>query len=202
MWSIEAYQSELGEKAIKIVIEQWYALKLRKVPQVKGLKTPDYEILTLGGKVIAMGEVKSCVDANVPVFDPVASHEEVAQNSTRRDRNHRSKLEKHHGKAISQLANHRGLPTIVIFVSFDMTDGMDMAMVLQEHQTLYPSAPMADLYLLVKIHQSVMPSDTFEITNTAQLMHTTKLGEDFGHQYLSLSEAWQNGGTLPATFNI
>jgi hypothetical protein len=61
---------------------------------------------------------------------------------------------------------------------------------------------MADLYLLIKIHQNIIPSDTFSVKYTAQLMHTTKVGEDFGHEYLSLGEAWQNGGILPATFHV
>ena len=185
MWNIEQYQGELGEKAIKVILERWYAISLRKLPKIKGIKTPDYAFADSAGNVIAIGEVKSCVDANIPVYDPNASQENIAEASKKRDRNHRSKLENHHGKAISQLAQYTDLPTLIIFASFDMTDGMDMAMVLQSYQELYPSAPMADLYLLIRIHQSVIPSDIFEITHTAQLMHTTKMGDEFGHQYLS-----------------
>lgn len=199
---LEKYQSELGEKAIKIVLESWYALTLRKVPRAKGVKTPDYEILNKAKEVIAIGEVKSLVDANVPTYNPATSYEDDVEISKKRDKNHRSKLQTHHGKAMSQLANRRDLPTLVIFTSFDMTDDIDMDMVLQDYQTLYPSAPMADLYLLIRIHQGVIPSDTFEIRYTAQLRHSTKLGDDFGHRYLSLGEAWKSGGVLPATFHI
>jgi hypothetical protein len=202
MEKLEQYQSELGEKAIKIVLERWYALTLKKVSEVKDTRTPDYEVLNSAGEVIAICEVKSCVDANVPTYNSETSYEELAAISKKRDRNHRSKLERHHGKAMSQLVNHQGLPTLVVFVSFDMTDGMDMAMFLQDYEELYSSVEMADLYLLIRIHQDIIPSDTFSVKYTAQLMHTTKAGEDFGHQYLSLGEAWKNGGILPATFSV
>ena len=202
MENLEKYQSELGEKAIKIVLESWYALTLRKMPETKGIKTPDYEILNGVGEVIAIGEVKSLVDANVPTFNPATSYKELTEISKNRDKNHRSKLQRHHGKAMSQLSNHCDLPTLIIFASFDMTDDIDMDIVLQEHQVLYPSAAMADLYLLIRIHQSVIPSDTFEIRYTAQLRHSTKLGDEFGHRYFSLNEAWRNDGALPATFRV
>jgi hypothetical protein len=42
MGNLEKYQSELGEKATKILLESWYALTLRKVPEVKGTRTPDF----------------------------------------------------------------------------------------------------------------------------------------------------------------
>ncbi len=59
MEKLEQYQSELGEKAIKIVLERWYALTLKKVLEVKDTRTPDYEVLNSAGEVIAICEVKS-----------------------------------------------------------------------------------------------------------------------------------------------
>ena len=165
------------------------------------MRTPDYEVLNRAGGVIAICEVKSCVDANVPNYNPKSSYEELAEISKKRDRSHRSKLERHHGKAMSQLINHKSLPTLIVFVSFDMTDEIDMAIFLQNYEKLYSATEMADLYLLIKIHQDIIPSDIFSVKYMAQLMHTTKVGEDFGYRYLSLEEAWQNGGVLPATFH-
>jgi hypothetical protein len=202
MEKIEKYQSELGEKAIKIVLERWYALKLKKVSEQKNLKTPDYEITDAAGVVVAACEVKSCVDANVPVYNPDVSIEELSEISKKRDRNHRSKLQRHHAKAISQLKAYRTLPTLIIFVSFDMTDHIDMDIILQEYELLHPLAPMADLYLLLKIYQHVIPSDQFVIEDTPQLRYSTELGESLGRKYLSLEEALRNNGMLPATFRL
>lgn len=202
MREIEIYQSELGEKALKIVLEHWYALKLEQVPKIKNRETPDYKIIDGAGDIIAVCEVKSCVDANVQTYNPTMSREELAEVSKKKDRNHRSKLQRHHSKAMAQLVGYHTLPTLVVFVSFDMTDHIDMDIFLQDHQTLYPSAAMADLYLLLKIHQDIIPSDKFEIRYMIQLRHSTKLGENFGHRHLSLEEALHNGGFLPATFEL
>ena len=122
--------------------------------------------------------------------------------SISRDRNHRSKLRKHHSKAISQLAGYSDLPTMVIFVSFDMTDYIDMGQVLQEHHDLFPEHPMADCYMLIKIHQNISPSKEFDVRETVKIMHNTEKGKDFAEKYLSLSEALQKAGTLPMTFKI
>jgi len=200
MDDIEKYQSQLGENAIKIIIERWFALTLRKVPERKGVRTPDYEIFDAKGELIAICEVKSCVDANVPTYDPGQSYEELSEISRKKDRNHRSKVEAHHRKAISQIANHRNLPTLMAFMSFDMTDYIDLANVLEDSLTVFPDDPLADLYLLIKVHQDVVPSDVFTITTTPQLLYSNERGELFGHQYLSLEEALRNGGLLPATF--
>ncbi len=203
MENIDEYQSELGERATKIVFESFYNLRLRKVPKKKGQRTPDYEIIDEDGNTVAVSEVKSFVDIIGPT-DPKKKidYEKFAEISKARDRNHRSKLRKQHGKALSQLAGYTNIPTLVIFVSFDMTDYIDMAQVLQEHKDLYPDSKMADAYILMKVHQGIIPSNTFDIKEMIRLMHNNEIGENFGHEYLSLNEAWRRSGALPITFRL
>jgi len=203
MDNLEIYQSELGEKAAKLILEHLYDLTLRKIPKVKGKETPDYEILNSAGNIVAVAEVKTCVDTIRPhENDPSLTSEELARISKGRDRNHRSKLRKHHGKALSQLKGFGDLTTIVIFISLDMTDHIDMDMVLQEHQDLYPETVLADLYLLAKIHQGIIGSNTFDITQTAQLRSSNEKGNEFGKKNMSLSESLRKGGVLPISFSL
>jgi hypothetical protein len=201
MDSLEFYQSELGEKAAKLLLEHLYSLQLQKIPKIKGKETPDYEILSMKGEVVAVAEVKTCVDTIHPHDnDPSLTPEELSEISKKRDRNHRSKLRKHHDKALSQLRGRGDLPTMVIFISFDMTDHIDMDMVLQEHTELYPETALADLYLLIKIHQEIVRSDNFEVNQTAQLRHSNDKGRAFGENKMSLNEALSKGGVLPIRF--
>lgn len=202
-FKIDQYQSELGEIAVKKVFESFYNIKLRKVSSKSGSKIPDFEILNPKGEIIAVCEVKSLVD----VLEPLDLNEEIdlealSEKSQKRDRNHRSKLREHHAKALSQLTGYPNIPKLIVFVSFDMTDHIDMLQVLQEFMELYPNSPMADLYTIMKVHQSIVPSDNFEIKYTIDRRYTTESGKNFGDNFLSVEEALERVGKLPVTFSI
>ncbi|MDO8515651.1 MAG: hypothetical protein Q7S28_00175 [bacterium] len=200
MKQLETLQSELGEKVPKIVLGKFYNLTLVKIPLAKNRKTPDYKIFN-NTELIAISEVKSCVSIIGPAdINLETSYEEIAEISKKRDKNHRSKLGKHHDKALSQLPNDQNLPTVIIFVSFDMTDYIDMGMMLQDHKETYPSASMADVYVLIKIHQGIIPSNNFEIKETIRVMYNTEAGRYFSEKYFPLIPALQNAGTLPLVF--
>src|SRR5579871_6847471 len=104
MEKLEEYQSDLGERATRIIIKKLFNFELRKVPQKKNQRTPDYEIIDNDKNIVAICEVKSSVDS--PGLDNSGkslSLEEFNVISQKRDRNHRSKLNKHNNKAMSQL---------------------------------------------------------------------------------------------------
>lgn len=201
-FTVEQYQSELGEKAAKIVLEKMHGFRMEKVPEKKGKKSYDYIIKDHSRGVIAVCEVKSLVDTTRPIdFATDLSSEKEAELSKARDRNHRSKLMRHHDKAVSQL-DGSGVPTLVIFVSFDMTDYIDMGQVLQDYKELYPASPMADFYFLMKIYQGIIPSNTFDIKYTPMILWNTNVGRECAEKYFSLITAVKNAGMLPITFKI
>lgn len=199
MKKLEEYQSLLGERAAKIVLENLYNLRLDKIPKKKGQKTPDYELIDSQKNIaIAVCEVKSTVDVINPTdAGKTLNHESLSTISKARDRNHRGKLMQHHGKAISQFVEYPNAPTVVIFVSFDMTDPVDMARVLQEYKDLYSGSKMADTYILMKVDQPIIPANSFDLKEM-QLRHISETGKEFGQKYLSSSE----GRLLPITFRL
>jgi hypothetical protein len=205
MGNIEIYQSDLGEKAVKIFIKRCWELELEKITKKKDQKTPDFEIKDSNENIIAIGEVKSCVDSSTAQsFKSMLniSQDDLYEISKKADKNHRSKLEKHNNKAISQLVNYSNFISIIFFVSFDMTDYIDMDIMLQEQKKLYPFSPIADIYVLFKVHQSIIPSEIFEIKETPQFRYDNKKGKDFLDKYLSLQQALKNNAILPLTLKI
>jgi len=202
----EEYKSDLGEKAPKIVFEDFYNIKFKKISRKKNQKTPDYEITDLNENIIAYCEVKSLLDTlHSKDFSMQMSQEAILENSIKREVSYLSKLRNHHGKAILQLSNNHNLPTLIVFSSFNMTDHIDMDKMLQEHKNLYPQCPMADAYALMKIHQSVVPSNTFEIKYTIATRWNTDLGKYFLDKYLPPINTFQDLqkiGKLPKSFNI
>lgn len=198
MSKIEIYQSKLGEEAVKLFIERCWNLELKKIPERKGKKTPDYEIKDNEGNIIAICEVKSCTDSSV--VD--SGNSKIFELSQKAERSHTSKLEKHNSKAMSQLVNYSNFPIIIIFVSFDMTDSIDMSNMLQQHKSLYPNSKIADVYLLFKVHQNLIPSSTFEINQTPMFKYDNSHGKDFLDKYFSLEKALENKAILPLIFNI
>ncbi len=81
-----------------------------------------------------------------------------------------------------------------------MTDYVDMGQVLQEFQEIYPNLQTADLYILMKVYQSIIPSSKFVIKESIWHMYTNEIGKQFVNNFLSLSEALSRGGILPKTF--
>lgn len=198
----EEYQSRVGESATRIVLGKIGNLRLVKIPEKKGQRTPDYEIQDSNGEVVAFCEVKSLVDSITEDSRADISYEELAELSKKRDKNHRSKLKRHLASATSQLEGYTHLPTFVAFVSFDMTDYIDMGQVLEEHKELFPDAPIPDSFILMKVHQSISPSDTFDITETIRILHNSDRGKEFGEKHLVSPEAIGRVGLLPLTFKL
>jgi hypothetical protein len=203
MEKLVKYQNDLGEKASEILFENAYNLKLKKIPRKKNYKTPDYEIKDSNGKIIAICEIKSCIDSSTAEsVDFEISGDDLLEISKHRERNYKSKLERHHNKAMSQLSSYPDIPILIIFVSFDMTDYIDMHRMLQEDKELYPMSQMADAYLIMKVHQGLIPSDVFEIKDVIRMAYSNKRGEVFLNNYLPQSKILKNVGTLPLTFKI
>ncbi len=204
--SIEEYQSTLGELVPKKVFETLFRLNLEKIAENSGQSTPDYSVIDESGNIIAICEVKSLVQTSSQTDSSLGTSlkelERSAELSKKRDKNHRDKVRRHHPTAMSQLLPHSNLPTILIFVSFDMTDHIDMLQVLGEHKELHPDAFMADLYILVKVHQNILPSNEFEVKETINTAFNTECGEAFSKKYLSTEISLQNAGALPLTFKI
>lgn len=199
----EKYQSDLGQEGVKIVLETLFCLKMSKIQERKDKKTPDYEILDENGNTIGYCEVKSFTNiGELSNPEEGLNLEKFTEISIKRDKNHRSKISKHNGKAMQQLAFNSSLPNIVIFVSFDMTDHIDMDNVFQFQKEIYPNNSLADVYVMMKVHQSIMPSDTFEIKQAIQFRYSTQLGKDFVDTHLSPAEALLRSGTLPLIFKL
>lgn len=196
------YQSRIGEAATRIVLGKIGNLQLVKIPEKKGQRTPDYEIRDANGEAVAYCEVKSLVDSITDDSRADISYEELAELSKKRDKNHRSKLKRHLGSAIAQLKGYNHLPTFVAFVSFDMTDYIDMGQVLEEHKELHPDDTIPDSFILMKVHQSISPSETFDITETIRILHNSDKGKEFGENHFVSPDAIKRVGLLPLTFRL
>ncbi len=198
------YRSDLGEISAKLAIERLSRLELKKVPEAKEQKTPDYELLDSSGTMVAICEVKSLVDrfaSSTPSFEEIGA--EAWRDLMRKiDANHRSKIRKKLAEAMKQLPKDSQIPTAVIFVSFDMSDWIDMAQVLQEHTELFPDDSLPDWCAMVKVHQGVVPSNSFQIKDTIQLMHNTERGKEFGAKYLETEDTLKRAGVLPLDFTL
>ena len=199
----EQYRSRVGEVAAKIVIEKLGNLKLEKIHEKKGQRNPDYTIKDADGNRIAICEVKALVDPLATVDSKVGlSFEKEMELSKKRDANHRSKLRRKLGQAIKQLVHNTNLATVICFVSFDMTDYIDMGQVLQEHIELHPTDQIPDSFILMKVRQDVVPSDFFKITETVRVMFNSEKGKEFGEKHLNWSNALKKIGSLPLTFHL
>ncbi len=203
--SHEKYRSELGELVPKIVLKQLSNLELEKVKEERKNKTPDYEIKNQEGIIVAICEVKSLVDTLNPLDFNLNDSQKLkvlSDKSDKRNRNHRSKLQKHHDSAMLQLRDRVDLLRVVVFVSFDMTDCIDMRIMLAEHKEIYPLSLMADLYILMKVHQSRIPSESFEITETIMTLYNSNKGKCFAEKYLCWDEILKRVDDFPLTFNL
>ena len=201
--SYEQYRSRIGEEAAKIVLQDLGGLILEKLAEKKNQRNPDYVIKDTDENRIAVCEVKALVDLLTTGSSAEGlTHEEERELMKKRDANHRSKLRRQLGQAIKQLADHKDVPTVVCFVSFDMTDYIDMGQVLQDHIDLHPTDPIPDSFILMKIHQDVVPSATFKVTDTVRVMFNSEAGRIFGEKYLNWSEAYKRVGPLPLTFKL
>ena len=199
----EKYQSDIGEKVPKIILNVFYDLNLEKIKEDKKHGNPDYRVLDSEGNLIAVCEVKSLTermngDMDFSIDMDMETMREVMQ---KKDKSHRSKLRNHHSKAVRQVLVYSSI-SIVFFVSFDMTDHIDMLTVLNEYKMLYPNAPMADLYILAKVYLNRIPTTEFQITQTIVTAHNTDKGREFAEKYLSLEKALNNTGGLPVTLSI
>ena len=191
----EKYQSELGEKIPKVVFKRLYDLNLEKIPEKNCKRSPDYKVLDKEGVIIAHCEVKSCVDSTPSrTFNPIIFDDktllEISEKGEKSNQNYFSKLMKHHQKAVKQLDDYQKLPTLLIFVSFDMTDSRDMDKMLQEYAELYSSSPMADVYILLKVHQKDMPSENFDLYEIGIIHNDTDQGKNFVSKYMSEPHLW------------
>jgi hypothetical protein len=195
------YQSELGEKAVKAVFKTFYNLELKKIPEDNNEKTPDFEVLDQDESLIAICEVKSLVDtANIHSNESTLSLEEQTRLSIHRDRNHRSKIEKHYNNSIEKFDKYTSIPKIVAFVSFDMTDHIDLDNKLNEYLKLYPDANDADICLIFKPYQSRIPLDTFELKQDIHVRYYTNKGKEFCEQKLKRLEDLDNA--VPMTIKV
>ena len=196
------YRSNLGELATKAVLERLSDLWLEKIPEKKNDITPDFRVLKEAIPV-ATCEVKSLVD---PLFSSSSDFNFGTQEwndlMKKKDANHRSKLRKKLGEGINQLKKYKGSVTVICFVSFDMTDYIDMGQVLQEHLELHPGDWIPDVFILMKVHQNIIPSNNFEIEDTIRLMHNSKQGEEFGTKYLAWDQTLKKTGSLPLSFTL
>lgn len=200
---MNSYQSKLGEKAVKILFETFYNLQLIKISEIKGKKTPDYKVINKKGDIVANTEVKTCVDITKPCEDNLdITQEKFLEILKKEDRDHRGKLSNHHTKALSQLKEYIDLPTMIVFISFDMTDYIDMDMVLEEHKKLYPFSPMADIYVIVKVNHNITPSNAFEIKEAIRFMYNTDKGKDFLGVNMPPFDDIKNASLLPLTFVV
>ncbi len=191
----EKYQNDLGEKIPLTVFDVFYRLKLEKIPESLDNLSPDYAVRDESGVLIARCEVKSLIDVIGPADLSIdMDHAAMAEKMRRLDRNHRSKLRGHHEKAISQLTKYSDLPTIVFFVSFDMTDHIDLLMMLQDNREIFPEAERADLYILMKVYLGTIPTGEFQITQSALVADNTERGTEFANKYLSWDKALRNAG--------
>lgn len=194
------YKSELGEAVPKIVLNKLFHLELKKIPKKKGKRTPDYKIEDNEGNVLAVCEIKSLIDSP-DEFDAELSYEEEGLRSRKRDRNHRTKIRRGLGEALNQLKNYSDSVTLVIFISFDMTDYIDLQQVLNDKET-FPSSFEADAYMLIKAHQSLVPSQEFKVKETSHILFNLGKGQIFAEKYMSTDTGLKNAGALPLTFKL